>query len=404
MRFKDPAHSGLFTLVEVTEEEDEAEDRVPSVCSTPAPSEIDRTPSAVPSSACFPSPSPRVETSSPVGVHDAADDEMEEIPLDDADVEDKNIDSECNVKKWRLNLPPRPNLLTAITLQELAPPFEVEDMVPASPKLSRRPSPLKLTTKRRPLSWYNHHPFAARPFRESRPASEPALLSPAPIASPGVYRARQRSGSAPSPTDKTFDSESLEIRALQSSPVSDGPSRSSSADEEVNLELVLEDLLAQCGEISPRFQKYYSVDWVKWIEQGPRDQPGSSGESSDSDLDCDFSSFPFPPARQLLSPLPLSPALFTPSSPPPVQNPFDWLASPATPATRAHRDDDWVPALKGDHSFLQAMSRGEDVPSVSSGSSLSMPLSPGSSLRSSTSSSRSSKLPARKCLPDMWRV
>ncbi|ORX33962.1 hypothetical protein BD324DRAFT_653660 [Kockovaella imperatae] len=351
MRFKDPAHSGLFTLTEVMEEEEVR----PVAYATPS---ISRTPSAVPSSTCFPCPSPRVELSTTSDV--LAVGEMEEIVLEETSTEEE---------------------------VPCSPPFVFDELIPETlARPSRRPPPLDLSKK--PLSRYRSHPFASsHPPSEPRPLSDSSLLSPLPILSPGVFRARQRSASTPSPQEETAFKMARPLEDIRP-PHSrhETSSATSSRGSDVDLESVLQELLASCGEISPRFSQDYSEDWTVFVEKG-NERPLSC-QSLTSEASCDMASFPLPPARQLGSPIALSPLLVTPVTPPETTcNPFD------SPVTRtSERGTSWRPKLSSTHSFLQAMSRNEEM----------LPASPTPSGSTSSSGSSGSRLPKRKGLPEMW--
>ena len=439
IRFKDPAHSGLFTLTEVKEEDEEEEEMEEIISLAPSSAPVSRVPSAAPSSACFPFPSPRLEAVIADEFHAGIqDEEMEEIMLDEEIKEDDPAPS-TPAKRWTIDVSP-----TQTVIDQLSSSFVFDDKVETAAqasesteftsKAARRPPPLDLSQpprKRRPTSWYRHHPFAApRPLfteaqlsDESQPLPDSSLLSPLPLVSPGVFRARQRSVSTPSPKSGVFEqgtSGSLDnVHILPSiSPVTpcDSPD---SAGSDIDLECVLQELLASCGGVSPRYTADYSRGWG--VDAGPSPKPStrsssvvSEAQSSESDLGYDMTSFPLPPVRGLLSPLQLSPELRTPTTPPRLLNPFEITpaAAVATPSILVRSKDtssDWAPKLQGDHSFLQALTRGEDASSISSSSTLStnMPLSPSSSFRSSASSSVSGnggRLPKRMGLPDMWRV
>ena len=417
IRFKDPSHSGLFTLTEGKEEEEEEEEEMAegvSLALSSAP--ISRIPSAAPSS---------------------------EIMLDE-DVKSDGLEPSTLIKEWTVDLPSSPP--TTAIIDQLSPSFALDEKLetptqPSQPtavavKAPRRPPPLNLSQpprKRRPTSWYRHHPFAAPRLLfneaqlsdESQPLPDSSLLSPLPVLSPGVFRARQRSASTPSPKSGAFDQSascsSENLRLLPSALPAVNPCDSPDSEgSDIDLECVLQELLASCGEVSPRYLADYSSGWS--VDRKPSPDPsvrsssvesGSDGHSSDLDLGYDLTSFPLRLARKLLSPIQLSPQLRTPTTPPRLLNPFviTTAAASATPATpmRMNETSNWTPKLRGNHSFLQTLSRGEDTSPVSYASTFptNMPLSPSNSFRSSASSSASAgsgKLPKRMGLPDMWKV
>lgn len=334
---------------------------------------------------------------------------------------------------------------------------------------SHRPPPLNLAKphKKRSSAYYSVHPFA-REGRESfsigsSPTQDitemsPPLLSPLPIASPGVIKARRRSSSGK--TTKEASPKSKKRRSKQRQP--DWlPREEYSLEGGVDLESAMEELLASAGE------RNTDIFWLGSDESSSRSssstaemsistsesegimsdselfyrRPKSSHYSNKSDREL-AAAFPLPPIRAasldysparpsraedmgigafvsyeqglLASPIQISPVLETPRTP--DNQLVSRFSTPSPLPTKTKERRGWMPRLSGDHSFLHAMSRGEDPPREpmslaspveSDASGLLSPISQFSSIGSDSSGSSTSSrthLPKRTSLPDQWKM
>jgi len=194
-----------------------------------------------------------------------------------------------------------------------------------------------------------HHPFSAASLsrtettdtpRASAFQESPSLLPALPIASPKPFRTTRRPDSPQLPHIARY-------------------SRRHTESENVDLISALEDLLSSCGE-----------------PDSPSDH-SSSGSEDDLDLDVPNASwFPLPPARYPDVQFPVTPS------------PNPRVLFPPSPPHQLKRVDARQPCLQRDHTFLEALSRGErHSPATSAGS--------GGSKRS---------LPERKGLPGAWMM
>lgn len=336
---------------------------------------------------------------------------------------------------------------------------------------NHRPAPLILNQsyKNWPAAPHSTHPYAGEgpdlpkdAIQTRRILNSPPLLSPLPIASPGVLTARQRSFSGQPP-------ESISPKA--NGRFEDGQTewvhrRACKQEADVDLEFAMEELLATAGE------RHADIFWLHALTTGSSSSSSSrsssmvssesEGEMSDADLffrqprgsrSLDTSdlvlaaSFPLPPTRSssldmeraitpvrppraedmglssilhyrddelLGSPIQISPAVETPRTP--ENQLMSRFSTPSPVPTRPAKErQGWKPKLSGDHSFLQAMSRGEDAPSdayraaspvESLDGGLMSPISQFSSIGSDSSGSSCSSrrsLPRRGGLPDPWR-
>lgn len=334
---------------------------------------------------------------------------------------------------------------------------------------THRPPPLNLlrSYKELPTPLNHTHPYAYQEEPSSMSSAtrmklpdHPILLSPLPIPSPGVWEARRVS--APGATSPSGRAQRAEPHVYESE-LRWAQNCAFSTNAMVDLESAMEELLASAGE--------RSAD-ILWLGDSTLSSPTSSHSEHDmSETELFFMrplsrlsrrpkhedvgndagwSFPLPPVRpsrfdtlpprppreddmglglfhspdfdegelvihdDLGSPVESSPPPETPRTPDPCVS----RISAASPPRKKRRERTWKPQLTGDHSFLEALSRGEDPTAMSPVSEASTgplsPLSPisqlslGVSSEGSVSSSRSSssrkRLPKRTPLPETWKT
>ena len=333
---REPAYCGLFTVCEA----DERDTAPLSLAELPGKRFPFTIPSAAASSEVFPSPSVTSrEMDLPRDVEMDDGEEMrrrlswssetdESVGAATPDIEEEDPFSLDYA--WE-GMPVDDDTYDSAMSAEVYETVMIDEDVIATSSRHRRPPPLELVKY--------HHPFSAAslsdepdPLITPRTSSiriTPASLLPAlPILSPTRWHSQ-------SPSTPTFKRRSH---------------RRNSPDDPVDLVSALEDLLSSCGE------------------------PLSS--DSEDEIETSTLSFPLPPSR---TPLSADFDLRTPRTPE-KNSRVTFPSPPSTPGPTERLR----PKLKGDHSFLQSMSR-RDSPSSSVGSS---------------SSGRS--LPGRGKLPSDW--
>ncbi|WVR04722.1 hypothetical protein IAU60_001733 [Kwoniella sp. DSM 27419] len=417
INMREPASCGLFTVTENDEED------VFLSITTTASSLMYHSPSAVPSSEIFPSraSSPRLDIPRIAGVEDDlewveklnrlswssfgssetsnltegdTDDESRGVTTPNlavgrdedpfewpcaqfSDAPDADVEMAESIVRGRLRTPP------AMSKQPtLAESIRGPRRPPALSLTTKFLSPLFGTTPRSAKNLFSTASDASSvdSDRLVSPATAPttaSLLPSVEIVSPIEWESRKSAGTASLPATPTRS----RARKTRSSPRSCECSR---PDYQVDLASALDDLLTSCGE-DIRLDTQVSADTL------------------DSDCEDGFETrtlrFPTPPARfkGQLQPGPVPPrtpsptrAKYTPTqpahfAPKKERRSYGRRTSPVASPT----------SLKGDHSFLSALSTGIDV----------FPPSPAGSSRSTTSlgSTLSRKgLPGRKALPTQW--
>ena len=447
VKAQNPERKGLYTLPEVNEEwemmKEEARERQlrfdfhapasPSPLRFQTPSPVYTLSSANASSDVL-VPSPR-----PITASSTTEDTLDEVLTD----------SDSN-----------PHHVTTPPMEEEDPfslddawTFDVEmrsrqtflDLSPTRPAKGRRPPPLDLALSIRPqqhcLPTISRTPTSSPRYTD--PDAQTGLLSPLPIISPGVVNARRRIASG---SPQTLPQTKRRSREL------DWQQRDAESNEPIDLESALNEFLTCCGERPSRTERLSGCSTFSSDSEND-DLFYLRPESFASTMDREERglvalAFPLPPSRQSAPPRPardddmglgalsalsnmgvgfgltfpaeISPSLITPRTPLSLISAgnFASLPLPRSPVVQMTRERSWKPILRSNHSFLQSMSRGEDVgmrheqeqtrrsessmSHASSGSYSSFGTSTSSESRGSSRSGRS--LPRRAALPEGWKT
>lgn len=267
----------------------------------------------------------------------------------------------------------------------------------------RRPPPLDLSRT---------HPYAysadinrwstevslSTPKTTTPPSTQIALLPPLPILSPKEYMERQEPKTPRTPKPR------VQTRKAHSAP----PGASVRPDSDpFDLVSALENLLASCGEPDDIIDPYA----VYGMASTQQHTPASSDSESDQHISqsLSYAAFPLPPPRTpILSPASASSSSsFNSTTPLTPRSPRQHSSLPPRCPREQKKRQPIQPKFMGDHSFLFAMSRGEDVPPVPplpASAKGERPDSRGSSRSkgSGSGSSKGGRLPQRARLPMEW--
>ena len=383
IRFRDPAHVGLFTVSEADEESLCSQTRSIDNMDTMTVASVERTLSAAPSSNVLPSRSPspmnldvEAHYQRTLSTHEL-ERKLDRLSWDSTDTILLRTPSDADSNLCT----PISGLIDAFD-GRLTDVFFVPDDLCSSPdsspslqaadrsKTLHRPPALDFSAIPPFRPEAARHPFAlarsANDFTEddqAGPLSPPLLLSPLPILSPGAYNARRLDRLYADFIDSTGETDIL---------VSVDP-------------LSIETPLFP----TPAFD----------LEDDLMEAELSDGQAEEASI---YANFPVPPHRDSHSPS--SAWSVEVATPPQHGKKHLWDVT-----RKAHREPRDLKA-KGDHSFLFSLTKEENVTLPKSSrtqlpASLGSPFSPTPSLgRSSTSSSSSRKsLPKRSAIPENWR-